>query len=180
MVNSGSLEPVSKTVGGWGGGGFRWHSELENKSRECSPPKETCPFQQDIFGSPQLYVLTSLCSDIHSPWRVFKAHEQSKYEKIKQNLGGLTLPHFQGRTMFKCSVRISSPSPHLRECVFFDIWARSPCLWCFPHCPFCLLTEAKRKEPQLITLRSNNTGYCNWSLSENTEFFLALRLPGTA
>lgn len=70
--------------------------------------------------------------------------------------------------------------PTCERVFFFDIWACFFCLWCFPHCPFCLLTEAKRTEPQLITLRSNNTGYCNRSLSENTEFFLGPRLPGTA
>lgn len=72
-VNSGSGEPVSKT---WGGG-FRRHSELADKSREHSPPEETCPSQQEVLGSPQLYDLTSLCSDIHSTWRLFfKAREQ--------------------------------------------------------------------------------------------------------
>lgn len=122
-----------------------------------------------------------LCALIFTLQGRFLKHMNSKYEKNQTKFGWFK-PYHIFREEQCSNVQLGSLLllPTCESVFFFDIWARSPCLWCFPHCPFCLLTEAKRTEPRLITLRSNNTGYCNWSLSENTEFFLAPRLPGTA
>lgn len=105
---------------------FQGVHAFENKCGVCGHPYrggagggEVAPNKRS-FANAWLYIpaYAALCTLVGAPHGGFLRRVNAVSGEMKRNLVGFNATAFSGKNNTECSVGISPPPPHLRECVF--------------------------------------------------------------